>query len=157
MKKRLIGIERPGVWPFAHVVPEESRRHVGDEDVELAARVDVEERPLAGRRVRVERRVGRVRERLRRRALDAGEDLVPDAVRPAVERAVADQVLLLRAVDDGAGELRVGDEAAAGERPEPSSSPSASCAPLTCTRRIGAACDAAQNSPELAAALAPRR
>ena len=89
--------------------------HVRDEDVEVPVRVDVEERLLARDRVRVERRVRRVRERLRRRALDTGEDLVPDAVAPAVETAVPDQVLLLRAVDDAAGELRVGDEAAAGE------------------------------------------
>src|SRR5262249_4451377 len=47
---------------------------------------------------------------------DPGEDLVPDAVRPAVDVAVPDEVLLLRPVDDRAvRELRVRDEAAARE------------------------------------------
>ena len=48
---------------------------------------------------------------------DAREHLVPDAVGPAIELAVPDQPLLLRAVDHGAAvKLRIGDEAAAGER-----------------------------------------
>jgi putative NIF3 family GTP cyclohydrolase 1 type 2 len=52
--------------------------------------------------------------RVVRRALDAREDLVPDAVRPAADLAVADQPLLLRAVDHER-QARVGDEAAARE------------------------------------------
>ena len=51
--------------------------------------------------------------RVGRRAHHAGEDLVPHAVGPAVDLAVAGQPLLLRAVDDER-QLRVGDEAAAG-------------------------------------------
>lgn len=43
--------------------------------------------------------------------------LIPDAVAPAIELAVSDQPLLLRAVNDGAaGKLGICDEASAGER-----------------------------------------
>src|SRR4029079_5395958 len=79
----------------------------GSEDVELPRVVLVEVRRLARdragrkRRVRSAARRGR-REALGGCALDAREDLVPDAVGPAVEAAVPDQPLLLRAVDDGA-------------------------------------------------------
>jgi hypothetical protein len=47
-------------------------------------------------------------------ACHAGEHLVPDGVGPTADAAVADEVLLLRAVD-GERQFRVGDEAAAGE------------------------------------------
>ena len=48
---------------------------------------------------------------------DAREHLVPDSVGPAIELAVPDEPLLLRAVDHGAAvKLRIGDETAAGER-----------------------------------------
>ena len=115
MKKLSIGSERPGVWPAAQRRARGLELRVGYVDVEMVVRVHVEERPLARRGVGGECRVGRDGEGLRRRPEDAREDLVPDAVRPAVEIAVSDQVLLLRAVDDGAArELRVGDEAAAG-------------------------------------------
>jgi hypothetical protein len=89
-----------------------------DKDAEAPGRVHVQERPLPGdwtrgqRRVR-RRTVGRGRERLRRRPDHAREDLVPDAVRPTADAAVANEELLLRAVDDEAC-LRVSDEAAAG-------------------------------------------
>ncbi len=51
----------------------------------------------------------------RRRVGHAGEHLVPYPVGPAVQHAVANQELLLGAVDDVAGERRVGDEPATGE------------------------------------------
>ena len=54
---------------------------------------------------------------MRRGTHDTGEHLVPGAVAPAIELAVPDQPLLLRAVDHGAAvKLRISDEAAAGER-----------------------------------------
>ena len=88
------------------------RRHP---DVVVAAGVDEQVRLLTAERRRVEGRVRRVGERsVRGRPHDAREDLVPHGVRPASDLAVADQPLLLRAVDDE-GELRVGDEAAARE------------------------------------------
>ena len=53
----------------------------------------------------------------RGRTHDAREHLVPDAVGPATDACCSDQKLLLRAVGHGAAvELRIGDEAAAGER-----------------------------------------
>src|SRR5260370_41967620 len=56
-------------------------------------------------------------EALRGRAYDPRERLVPDAVCPAVELAVSDQPLLLRAIDIGAAvELGIGNEAPACER-----------------------------------------
>ena len=92
------------------------RRHA---NAIAAAVVDEEERLLAAHRRRLERRVGRARERcVRRRALGPCEDLVPHGVRPAADAAVAREPLLLRAVDHGtrpavahvpaAGELRPG-------------------------------------------------
>ncbi len=52
---------------------------------------------------------------LSRRTDITREDLVPDAVAPAVEIAVPHDELLLRTVDHGAaGECRVGYESAAG-------------------------------------------
>ena len=84
-----------------------------DEDVVLPAVVQVEIRLLAGPRVAVERRVGRCGKTLRRRALHAGEHLVPHGVGPSADAAVADEELLLAAVGDRAGH-RVGDEAATG-------------------------------------------
>src|SRR5207249_10899542 len=57
------------------------------------------------------------REALGGRAEGTRNDLVPDAVRPAAERAVPNEPLLLRAVDDrAAAEPRIGDEATARER-----------------------------------------
>src|SRR5438132_12701036 len=72
----------------------------GHEDVLVAGRVDVQVRRLARDRARREGGVGPAAGRLsgeafRGRPDDTGEDLVPDAVRPAVERAVADKPLLL--------------------------------------------------------------
>ena len=56
-------------------------------------------------------------ETLGRRTHDAREHLVPDTVAPAIELAVSDQPLLLRAVDHGVTvKLRIGDEATAGVR-----------------------------------------
>src|ERR1039458_10577827 len=89
----------------------------------MARGVGLQERPDLRQRAGRERRVrrgatGQARvsgEALRRGAHVAGEYLVPDAVGPAVEVAVADDELLLGAVDHGAtGERRVGDEPAAG-------------------------------------------
>ena len=88
------------------------RRHT---DVVGALGIDEQVRLLAAEGRRVEGRVRRAGERgVRGRPHDAREDLVPHGVRPASDLAVADQPLLLRAVDDE-GELRVGDEAAARE------------------------------------------
>src|SRR5207248_11339939 len=53
----------------------------------------------------------RSRERIGRRPQHAREDLVPHGVAPGADGAVPDQVLLLRAVEDEAGEHRVRDEA----------------------------------------------
>ncbi len=94
----------------------------GHEDAVPPAGVLVEVGGLARHRARWQGGVGSAagclgREAFGRRAHHAREDLVPDAVRPAVEDAVPDQPLLLAAVDDrGAVELRIGDEAAARER-----------------------------------------
>ena len=61
--------------------------------------------------------------------------------------AVAGVELLLAAVDDGAVDRGVGDEAAAGVlRPGGAVVHERQVAPVTCTRRIGAACETAQNS-----------
>ena len=77
-----------------------------------AAGVDVQPRLLTAERGRLERRVRRVGEGvLAGGAHDSGEDLVPDPVAPAAHLAVADQPLLLRAVDD-VRRPRVGDETA---------------------------------------------
>src|SRR5439155_14442414 len=102
------------------VAPRRARRVVAErrnEHVVATRRIEVQERPLPGQRTRRQRRVRRrvVRrrgERLRRRADDAREDLIPDTVGPAADAAVPHEELLLRPVDDEAG-LRVGDEAAA--------------------------------------------
>ena len=86
-----------------------------DADVVGALPVDEQVRLLTADRRRGEGRVRRARKcRLRRRALDTCEDLVPDAVRPPADPTVANQPLLLRAVDHER-QARVGDEAAARE------------------------------------------
>src|SRR5258708_15790437 len=57
------------------------------------------------------------RETLAGGADNSRERLVPDTVGPAIELAIPDQPLLLRAVDDSAAvEFGIGDETAAGER-----------------------------------------
>ncbi len=114
-KKSRSGIVRPAVRPLAQVTPLVPVLRGGHADLVLAPLVDEQVRLLAADRRRVESRVRRVREAgFGRRPFDAREDLVPDAVRPLHDLAVADQPLLLRAVDDER-EVRVGDEAAARE------------------------------------------
>ena len=114
-KKSSSGIVRPGVGPASHERPRVFVLAAGTRTWYSPRRVDEEVRLLAADGRRLERRVRRVRERrVRRGALDAREDLVPDRVRPAADPAVADQPLLLRAVDHER-EVRVGDEAAARE------------------------------------------
>jgi hypothetical protein len=100
-----------------------------DEDVEVVGPVDVEEWLLPGHRalrqrgVRIVVATGVWGEILGRRAHDAGEDLIPDAVRPGADDTVPRQPLLLRGVDDETVESwvadsvdqRVRNETAAGE------------------------------------------
>ena len=89
---------------------------VGDEDVEGAVAVDVEEGLLAADRGRRQHGVAVAGGVLRdRRALHAGEDHVPHAARPTADGAVAGVPLLLGAGVDVAGDEGVGDEAAAGK------------------------------------------
>src|SRR5260370_29278698 len=90
---------------------------MGPHYVVVAARVKVEERGLPSHRARGQCGGGRLREALHRYVAGiAREDLVPHSVAPGVQLSVADQELLLRAVDDCASrELRIRDEAAAGE------------------------------------------
>ena len=86
------------------------------------------------------------RETLGGRTHGAGEHLVPDAVAPAVELAVPDEELLLRAVDHVAA---VNCESAM-KPPLANDGPGAIVhqggVSVDLTRRIGAACDTAQNS-----------
>ena len=118
----------------------------GDEDVEVPVRVDVEERLLAAAGRRGERRVRRVREALRGRALHAREDLVPDGVRPAVEvllrtRYCCCEPLITVLPVKSESEMK---PPLANDGPVQKSIRVVS--PSTCTRRIGAACETAQNS-----------
>ncbi len=109
------GRSRPAAAPAAQVGAPRVAAGVGHADQPAAVGADVEERLLAAQRRAVERRVGRGREgRLRGGADRAGEDLVPHAVGPLADLAVAGQPLLLGAVDDRA-RARVGEVAAAGE------------------------------------------
>src|SRR3954447_19415324 len=127
MKKSESGMERPAedqsspAGPAGGPAPPRGARPgLWHEHPPRAAAVDVEEGlGPAGRRggqSRVRTAGGGRREALWRRAGDTGEDLVPYAVRPGTERAVADVELLLRTIDDLAVEPEIGDEPATGER-----------------------------------------
>src|SRR5262249_28984351 len=70
------------------------------EHLVLARGVEIQVRPFAAYRVRCQGGVRRAGEGLRGRAVRAREYLVPHRVRPAADAAVADQELLLGAVDD---------------------------------------------------------
>src|SRR5258707_1758096 len=93
-----------------------------DEDVVVSAGIYVQVWRFSCYRTGCECRVGSTAwrmtgEALRGRAYDPRERLVPDAVCPAVELAVSDQPLLLRAIDNGAAvDIGIGNEAAARER-----------------------------------------
>src|SRR6185312_17208511 len=89
----------------------------GHEHAVVPGGVLLQERLLLGDRAGRQRGVLAARAEVLRGCADVtGEHLVPHGVGPAVQVAVPDDELLLAAVQHGAaGELRVGDEATAGE------------------------------------------